>query len=415
MNPSDLSPVDPHARELVIEVAIALHATGASAHHLEDTIEELREALGLPFAVLATPTALFVSGDKPEVIPVRPGPTHLDRRVAIDRVAAAVASRSLSPKDGVIALRDLVQRPPAWPGWVRVFAQGLSAASAAALMGGAWVEVGLAAAIGLGAGLLASKLEARRSAARVELPLAALFASLAAGLVTEAFAVSVPRLTVAALIGFMPGLSMTVGLSELATGHWTSGAGRLSGVAATLLLLALGATVGWGLAEGIVGPWRELKGASAGVPSLAGAMVAAPVAFAILLQARPRHIPLIALACWTAYGAARGGEALGGPVVGAGMGALAVGLLGNLVNRRLMLPAVVCTAPGLLVLVPGSVGFRGVQALVDQHTVEGVHTAFTAVFVAAALAAGLLLSHALLSPRRISRPSHGGFPMTTLF
>ena len=52
--------------------------------------------------------------------------------------------------------------------------------------------------------------------------------------------------------------------------------------------------------------------------------------------------------------------------------------------------------PGILLLVPGSVGFRGFAFLLDQHTAQGVEAVVTAGLVAASLVGGLLVAHAVL-------------------
>jgi uncharacterized membrane protein YjjB (DUF3815 family) len=58
--------------------------------------------------------------------------------------------------------------------------------------------------------------------------------------------------------------------------------------------------------------------------------------------------------------------------------------------------------PGLALLLPGSIGFRGVQGLLASDTVGGISTAVGALSAAAAIAAGLLVANALVpSPRHV--------------
>jgi uncharacterized membrane protein YjjB (DUF3815 family) len=54
----------------------------------------------------------------------------------------------------------------------------------------------------------------------------------------------------------------------------------------------------------------------------------------------------------------------------------------------------------VLVLVPGSVGFRSIAALMDEHVVAGIDTAFTALLTAVALVVGLLVANVVLPARR---------------
>jgi uncharacterized membrane protein YjjB (DUF3815 family) len=56
--------------------------------------------------------------------------------------------------------------------------------------------------------------------------------------------------------------------------------------------------------------------------------------------------------------------------------------------------------PAVLLLVPGSTGFRGMSSLLDKDTLTGVETLFAMFVVAIAIVAGLLVANAFVSPRR---------------
>jgi uncharacterized membrane protein YjjB (DUF3815 family) len=83
------------------------------------------------------------------------------------------------------------------------------------------------------------------------------------------------------------------------------------------------------------------------------------------------------------------------------MGALVVGCISNLYARIRDRPALVPLAPGMIILVPGSFGFRSLTAMLEQKTLEGVDFAFAMVLVAVSLVGGLLASSAVVPPNRI--------------
>ena len=56
--------------------------------------------------------------------------------------------------------------------------------------------------------------------------------------------------------------------------------------------------------------------------------------------------------------------------------------------------------PGIMLLVPGSVGFRGLSSMMAHDVVSGIQTAFTMILMAVALVAGLLLANDILPPKR---------------
>jgi uncharacterized membrane protein YjjB (DUF3815 family) len=55
----------------------------------------------------------------------------------------------------------------------------------------------------------------------------------------------------------------------------------------------------------------------------------------------------------------------------------------------------------MILLVPGSLGFRGISSLLDRDTLTGIETTFAMFVVAMAIVAGLLIANAAVSPRRV--------------
>jgi uncharacterized membrane protein YjjB (DUF3815 family) len=99
--------------------------------------------------------------------------------------------------------------------------------------------------------------------------------------------------------------------------------------------------------------------------------------------------------------ASRAGTAVLGPELGVFVGAFVVSALANLYGRVAKRPSPVVLVPGLLVLVPGSIGFRGVIALLDREVVSGIGAGFTMIFTAVALVAGLLSAAAIFPEQRV--------------
>jgi uncharacterized membrane protein YjjB (DUF3815 family) len=72
---------------------------------------------------------------------------------------------------------------------------------------------------------------------------------------------------------------------------------------------------------------------------------------------------------------------------------------GWLFATRTSRPSSVVVAPGVLVLVPGSIGFRSIAALMDRSVVTGIDTAMSALVTAIALVVGLLVASVVLPSR----------------
>jgi uncharacterized membrane protein YjjB (DUF3815 family) len=130
------------------------------------------------------------------------------------------------------------------------------------------------------------------------------------------------------------------------------------------------------------------------------ALAVSAVAFSILLQADRRDLPWIIAAAILSILASRVGTSMVGAELGPFFGSFAIAIAGWLFSRLTDRPANVVVAPGVLVLVPGSIGFRSVTALLDSRTVAGVETAFNALITAIALVVGLLIANVILPARR---------------
>ena len=81
-------------------------------------------------------------------------------------------------------------------------------------------------------------------------------------------------------------------------------------------------------------------------------------------------------------------------------------LFSNLFARLRNRPAAIMLMPGLLLLVPGSLGFFGLsQIMVNDDLAGGVKVFSTMMLVAVSIVAGLLISNALFPIKKPNTPS----------
>ncbi|MCB9897762.1 MAG: threonine/serine exporter family protein [Planctomycetes bacterium] len=394
----------PDAERFLIDLGVALHRYGTSAPRLEGALSAVAATLGVPIQPLSTPTSLSLcfGGGTPNprthILRVEPADVDLGRLASLDELLDELAAGHLGPAQASRRLAELADAPARYPAVLVLLAFGVASAAAARFFGGGARDVLLSGLLGAGLGVLAALARRVEALARLFEPLAAALVSVAAVLAARHFGGTSDRLvTLAALIVLVPGFTLTVGLSELALRHQVSGTARLAAAGSSFLALGLGVALGRGLAgePPLSVPGAPLPGWTEWI-----ALGLSPLAFAVLLSARARDVPWVLLAGVLAYLGARQGAAALGPELGALVGALLVGLAGNLASHVLRRPPSVVQVPGLLLLVPGSMGFRSVSSFVSRDTVGGLETAFGMAFVAAGLVGGLLLAYALLPPRR---------------
>ena len=131
------------------------------------------------------------------------------------------------------------------------------------------------------------------------------------------------------------------------------------------------------------------------------ALVASAFALAVLFRARGRQVVTILPMIAVAYAGARIGTEFLGPELGVALGALVLGIASNAVSRWRDQPTAIALLPALLLLVPGSLGFRSLQALLQDDVLGGIQSAFTMVMIAVALVTGLLVANIVVMPRRL--------------
>lgn len=396
---------DPGAREFVLKLGRALHRHGHPAHRLEEVLVTVCRHLGLEGQFFSMPTALFASfGPEGEQrtfqLRIDPGAVELGRLARLHAIADDVTGGLATPAEGSARIDAVIDGPPLYGPVLSTLAFAVTSAAAARFFGGGAREIAVATVIGLCIGFINLATGRVHTVARVFEPLAAAVAALLAVLAAKvAGPVSVYTATVAGLIVLIPGFSLTVAMIELATRNLVSGTARLAGAAATFVSIGLGVALGTRLAAALVGMPTAVTPRPLPVWTEWVALAVAPVGFTILLRARPADVGWIAAASALAFGGTRLGAIVLGPELGAFVGALTLGVASNAYGRALGRPEIVPLVPGMLLLVPGSLGFRSLASLVEGQTIPGVEAAFRMTLVAVSLATGLLFSNVLLPAR----------------
>jgi uncharacterized membrane protein YjjB (DUF3815 family) len=196
----------------------------------------------------------------------------------------------------------------------------------------------------------------------------------------------------------LPGLSFTTALAELAIRHLAAGSARLMGTLAVFVTTAIGIGIGDRAAVLLVGSAPPVEPAPLGDGWLALALVAIWLSFVVLLRATSRQMPWVLLAVAAGYLGARLGSAVFGSELGAVVGAMAVTVLGNLHARWRRQPAAIVRTPGLLLLVPGSLGLSGLTTALSGEFGQSAPFVFRMLLVAGSIVAGMLFAGVVLPP-----------------
>lgn len=392
------------------ELAKRLHQYGTTTTRLEASVESLSHKLGLDTQIWSSPTGILLSfrdaqhPEAPEqrvseVLRLSPGETNLRRLVDTDAVAEKVFHGTMSVSDGYVSLRDIAPEPVKVKTTMAGFA--FAAASVAAVLKSRPTDIVAAALVGaLTGGLFI--LSKRHAHLRPGLEALAAFLSTLLATIASAYLVplSLPSVTLAAIVVFLPGLTLTTAVSELSSQHLVSGVARLAGALTILLKLTFGAVAGSEVAKALHVPLRSIRPSEAPVWVEGVALLCGALSYSLLLRPHKRHRWLVMGAAVLGYTSARLGSESFGPQFGVFLAGLVVGASSNLFARFKNKPSALVRTPGILLLVPGSIGFRSLFFVFDGQVMQGINTASALVVLLTTLVAGLLFGDLLVPPRR---------------
>ncbi len=399
--------------EFVVELARRLHEYGTSAPRLEAAINLVSQRLHLECNVLSTPTSIVMSfadldpsahrlAEVTQVVRLPPGEVNLKRLCIVDDIADDVIAGKMDIGEGHRLLQSIGARQPRLiTRLMRVLAYGAASASVAAILLTGWAGVATAGFIGLLIGATSLLAATRPAISAAFEAISALVTTLVATMVAVWLVpLQVRSVVIASLIVMLPGIGLTTAVRELSSQHLISGSARIAGAMASLLKLSFGTVAAAQLAAvfGLIppnfpsisiAPWTEWI-----------AVPIAAVAMAVIFRSPLRYFPIVIGSVILGYVCTRVGGTFLPVGFGVFLGGLIIGALSNAFARLAGQPGALIREPGIILLVPGSVGFRTLNFVFERDVMMGLDTAATLVAILIALVAGLLFGDLLIPPRR---------------
>ncbi|MCZ8165257.1 threonine/serine exporter family protein [Silanimonas sp.] len=399
----------------IIDLARRLHACGMSTDRLEGAVLTVSKRLGVRTEIWCNPTGIILSFSSPQksdgaeitrVLRLAPGDINLKALAMVDDIAERVTDGRMEVDEGLQALTALDRPMGREKLAITVLAFGLASGSVAALLRTSWADVAASAVIGLMIGLLCVASSSRPRLHEASDAIAALLATLTASAIAAFLTpLSLQTVVIASLIVLMPGLMLTTAVAELSSQNWASGTARFAGATVALLKLTFGTIVATQAAHAL--GWQPQLISSPQLPAWAEwvGLLVGSAAFAVLFGAARRDFLIVMAGAWIGYGLTRLGgqipglssEAFAGGVFLAGLG---VAMVSNAFGRIFRRPGALLRVSGIILLVPGSVGFRSLNFVMERDVVLGLDTAVAVLSALIALVAGLLFGNLLVPPRR---------------
>lgn len=390
--------------KFVLKFGRALHSVGSPAHTIEGTLQDMCRLMGIKGTFLSLPTSLhshFSHGDEEmtRIERVEPMGVNLGKLSKVDMVARAVISNQITFEEGVTQLDEILSESEPFGKRIRVSYFIFSVAGFMILFGGTWGDLLASILIGSILGLIALG-RPIGIVAQIYEALVAIIASF----VTYLLAKWIPGLNLgviilSSLITFMPGLYITIAIAEIATQNLVSGTARLVGGAMILLKLTFGVFIGSKLASWFHYPSLDIEFHK--IPTWVP-FVTLPITAlmsTVNFKAARQDWKWVTLAGIFGYSCSKIGTHYLGAELGMFFGGACVGAMSNIFARLQNRPSSIFQFPGIILLVPGSVGYRSLSFLFERNVLGGLDTAFTMITLAMALVVGIFFGNVLIKPR----------------
>ena len=393
--------------------ARCLHAAGVPAHQFERMMTVLSEKLGFSCQVLSSPTAIFLSFMYPDddedsrpipmqLVRMNPPSINLGYTAELYRLGNDIFDDKINLREADVQLRDWSPEQ-SYPLWLRILCWGLTGGAVSVMLGVSWAGIAVACLTGAVLGVLVTQSGEILREGGLEATAALLATFLVFAVNNVLPGLNVLLIIMSSLIVLIPGLGLTIAVTELSTDHLASGSARFAGAMVTLLKLGLGVLIGTVVVHWI--GWSADLDGLANLPSPPDwfrwpALVGAAFSFGVLFSVRPRDFHIAMLAAIVSYSVSRVGVAMGGVEFGVLLASLCIAVLANLYGRYFKLPGALIRVPGIILLVPGTIGYHGAATLFLHGGEDLSETTLLAFRLVISLVGGLLFGNTLVPPRR---------------
>ncbi|KAJ1927766.1 pheromone-regulated protein prm10, partial [Tieghemiomyces parasiticus] len=393
--------------EVMILVARALLMFGSPSHRLESNMKLLSDRLVVDCSVANLPGLLLMAFNDPDthtsethMIRVPIGGYHMSRLRRTNQLIRALMARDLTVAVAIDELTDMIERPVGLPWYVTIANYTVVSFTAAPLLfGGSWVDAGVSAALGFVVGamsLVADRLNAYANVFEVS---AAVLCGLIASVLSRH--VCYWGVVLSGMVNLLPGLTLTLSVTELASRNVISGSVRLFYALIVAFLIGFGLTLGTNI----------YTSSGRGIPS--SSYTCQPISqyywfllfpitslsFNLYLRANLRDYPsmlLISAAGFTANHFAS--QYFDASYLSPAIASFVIATLSNVYSRVFHQMAINNILAGILLLVPGSLGVKGSLALLGNDSSQAYQFALQMVIISLSVSVGLFASSLMVYP-----------------
>lgn len=398
--------IDKVKADFIARLGKMLHMYSTSANKIEVVLSNVTKALGGSGNFFSTPTSLigsviFHDHSYPILVRCPPGGISLEKLCQVNDVADSVVDGKISLVDGRDRLKQIETSKDIYPWWITIFAFGLSSASVSVMLGGGVAEFILSMIVGLFVGILGKYLWDRDKMQPMSDTILAFLVTIIAGIFSYKNSnISMEIITLSGIVYLVPGWSITMATTELATNNLVSGSARIVGAIMTAFKLFVGISV-----ASVIITYFDLHLKLPVLPKFPSyfeivATIFSAIAFTILFKAKFKDLVWLILTALFVYGSYKFTFLKIKPELATFVGAFVISLWSNIFGRIFKRPLSLVRFPGIIFLVPGIMSYRSINLLSNQDLESGMATAIGVAIVSFSIIAGLFFGNLVIDPHR---------------
>jgi uncharacterized membrane protein YjjP (DUF1212 family) len=391
----------------LIKLGTLVHGYGPNAVRLEAYLSRVATALGFQGVFRSTPTLIYFaltregeSWQRTHLAAVSGPGLELNRLARVGGLVDAVEAGEISILEASDRLDRIERTPQVWGTFANALSYVFVGAGFAVLLSGGWWDVLVASLLSLvvyGMVLLSG----RFGESMAEwLPMSTAFV---AGTLGAATKILLPEIngvlvTLCAILILIPGYSISVGVIELVGRRVVSGTSNLMSGLVYLVKQFAGAWLGVGLVK-LFWPIPTAIGSPVDPQWLWLFMPLLIAGLCVAFQTAPRDFFWACLGCLIAYGGILLGSDIAGSNLGNLFGTIVAVVFANAWAIKTGRPTSIVLLPAIVLLVSGSIGFRGMAAMAAGQVSTGEQQFLQMFVVAFTIAAGLLVGNTIVRPK----------------
>ena len=387
-----------------------LHKYGTPAFRLEAHLAEVAAYLNVHASFISTPTSLtfVIWSDHHEdeynhAARIEPGELDLGSLARTDELVSSLIAGQFTLIEADQRLTEIEQQVKFLHPLGMMCSYSVATGAFAVLMGASLLDALASAVIGLVMYLFVFWSKYSRRVLHMLEPAVALVAGLLACAIAHYLepGINIRLVVLSSIIIFIPGLALAIGLAELSSRNVVSGTARVMDAVMQLFKLYFGAFLGISLGFALFSEVEHIPMLKLPQWSLFVAVLLLCAALVPIFNIRLKHAPWAIMCGFVGYFSTFWASRYLEFGLGTFAGAFAVGVFANLFTRVFHAPASIVLMQGLIVLVPGSKTYIGLNSFVSGNDfVQAEHIGQETFVIFMSLVAGLIFANVVAPTKK---------------